>query len=128
MTERKMEQRRQQIHNLQKYYGMIPRDDSKLTRLFINSQTDETADAIAKELVATHFLYSNTLYGEMIETYMKQAAKRLRQMYPELSWKDTWKIMQFFGPISLKLLMISRCLVQIPERLTEIADSTASTA
>ena len=74
-------------------------------------------EVVARELMATDYIYKVTLYGEMIEEYMRKLASRLRARHTGLSWTKTWEIVRFYGPLSLKLLMLLSCNAIIPERL-----------
>ena len=105
------------LHEWQRHYNMSPRDDSALTRRFVRGEIDWPVDMVARELMATDFIYKATLYGEYIERYMRAMAHRLREEHPRLTWTQTWDIVQFYGPLSLKLLMLLQCEVQIPPHL-----------
>ena len=72
---------------------MTPRSDSQLTRLFADGHLgpDMTPEVVARELMATDFIYKNTLYGEVIEEYMRCVADALRATYG-LTWTSTWTI------------------------------------
>lgn len=104
------------LHEWQKFYNMSPRDDSRLTQRFVSGELMWPVDVVARELMATDFIYKNTLYGEVIEDYMRRMAVRLRSQHV-LTWTDTWNIVRFYGPLSLKLLMLLECNVRIPEKL-----------
>ena len=105
---------RSAVHAWQRYYGMEPREDSQLTARFVRGELGPTtADVIARELVCTDFLYQNTLYGEVIEDFMRSVAGSLRQKYG-LEWGDTWHIVRFYGPVALKLMMMSACGLRMP--------------
>ena len=110
------EERRSLLHSWQRYYGMEPRNDSRLTRMYVNGEIIDTPDAVARELMATDFIYKTTLYGEVIEQFLRGLAERLRNEY-RLTWTETWEIVQFYGPIGLKLLMAMRCQAVIPEQM-----------
>ena len=105
------------VHAWQRHYRMEPRMDSKLTGLFAAGQLAPhvTADVIARELVATDYVYKSTLYGELIEEFMRGVAARLRAVYPNLSWPATWHIVRFYGPIALRLMCLSATGLRIPE-------------
>lgn len=118
MTTMDVEQRRLALlHEWQAFYNMTPRGDSALTRRFVSGELTWPVDVVARELMATHFLYQSTLYGEYLEEYMRWMAIRLRQGHPNLSWSDTWTIVRFYGPLTLKLYMILQCGVRIPQAL-----------
>jgi len=108
------------LHAWQRYYNMEPRDDSKLTRLFVEGKVDWPVDVVARELMATDFIYKNTLYGEVIEEFMRGVADRLKRKH-RLSWTATWDVVRFYAPIALKLMLLDRCGVRIPEALGNAA-------
>jgi len=108
------------LHAWQRYYNMEPRDDSKLTRLFVEGKVDWPVDVVARELMATDFIYKNTLYGEVIEEFMRGVADRLKRKHG-LSWTATWDVVRFYAPIALKLILLDRCGVRIPEALGNAA-------
>ena len=111
--------RLEQVHYWQRVYNMKPRDDSQLTKRFVNGEIDWPPDVVARELMATDYIYKETLYGEIIEEYMRGMASRLRARHPQLSWSKTWELVKFYGPISLKLLMLLSCNGSIPEKLSQ---------
>ena len=74
------------------------------------------ADQVARELVCTDFIYKQTLYGEVIEEFLRAVATRLRRRH-RLSWTATWTIVRFYGPTALKLMCLSGCGLRMPERL-----------
>jgi hypothetical protein len=108
-----------QVTNLQKKYGMEPRDDSILTKKFANGNTTLTAEEVAKELVCVDFIYKNTLYGEFIEDYMRELASLIKCKY-KLSWDDTWELARFYGPTSLKLM----CLISSQQNIPNFSNYT----
>lgn len=111
------EERREMVRQWQKEYNMIPRNDSKLTEMFANGETGGmTAQEIARELVATDFIYKHTLYGETIEEFLRQVASRVKEEH-NLSWTSTWNIVRFYGPIALKLICLLQTNTCIPNRL-----------
>ena len=118
MTPLEHEDRVQQVHAWQRHYRMEPRTDSRLTVLFARGELPETVDAftVARELIATEFIYKNTLYGELIETDMRCVAHKIRRTY-KLSWKSTWELVRFYAPIALKLMCVSSTGVHVPEFL-----------
>ena len=111
-------ERRAELHAWQRFYGMEPRDDSHLTNQYVKGMVCEPADCVARELVATDYVYKNTLYGEVIEIFLRQVADRVRKRYT-LSWKSTWAIVRFYGPIALRLMCMSSAglRIQIPNAL-----------
>lgn len=106
-----------EVHAWQRHYNMEPRDDSKLTQLYADGQLWMTADQVARELLATDFIYKHTLYGELIEEFLRLVADKLRERHPGLSWTATWHIVRFYGPIALKLMCLSSTGARIPDRM-----------
>ena len=119
------EERRDAVYAAQYRLGMTPRNDSVLTERYAMGQTLDfghvTADEIARELMATDFIYKNTLYGEVIQDFMRDAAETLRDMYG-LSWSAAWKIIRAYAPNALKLMMLSASGVRIPGRVCDADD------
>ena len=108
------DERTAEVHEWQRYYNMIPRGDSKLTMLYANGHTDMRPDEVARELLATDFLYKFTLYENLIQEFMRYVADKLRTRY-SLSWSATWSITRFYAPIALKLMCLSSTGHFIPE-------------
>lgn len=79
-----------------------------------------TSQEVARELMATDFIYKNTLYGEVIEDFMREVAMNLREMH-NISWTATWTIVRAYAPMALKLMMLSSSSLTIPERLQDDA-------
>lgn len=117
------------IQSLQRAYGMEPRDDSKLTQLYARGDAPWGAEEVARELVCTDFLFSQTLYGQLLEDYMRGVAGRLRARHgARLAWGDTWRIVTFYAPIALKLQMVQCTGVRMPQlglRVTRSVDQCA---
>lgn len=113
-----MDERREEVWTAQRRLGMVPRSDSRLTELFAQGELPPfmTADVVARELMCTDFVYKETLYGELIEEYMRCVAKHLRDTY-QLSWSATWNVTRFYAPIALKLMCVSSSGIRIPERM-----------
>ena len=111
--------RKDMVQRWQLYYNMTPRSDSRLTHMFANQELDVsvTADQVARELLATDFIYKNTLYGDMIQDFLRRVADELREVHPDLSWTDTWDIVRFYGPHALKLMCISASGIRIPQHM-----------
>lgn len=109
--------RREEVHRWQQYYNMRPRDDSRLTELYATGQCTWSAHEVARELVATHFVFTETFYGELIEEFMRRVASCLRETY-SLSWNATWDIVRAYAPIALKLLSVQSMGVRIPVKLS----------
>lgn len=105
------------LHAWQRFYNMEPRGDSALTRLYVDGRVQWSVDEVARELMSTDFIYKHTLYGELIEEYMRAMAARLRSLQPELTWSKTWELVRFYGPFTLKLYMLVMCRACIPERM-----------
>ena len=102
------------VHEWQLYYNMEPRTDSQLTELFANGQVPMSPDCVARELMATDFIYKHTLYGEVIEEYLRRIAWEIKHRY-QLSWTATWNIVRFYGPIALKIT----CLIMTGSRIPQ---------
>lgn len=109
------QQRLEEVHHWQRMYKMTPRSDSRLTQRYVKGEIAWRADEVARELLATDYLYKQTLYGECLEEYMRAVAHTLRQRFPRLTWSETWTIVQFYGPLSLKLLMMLSCQGCVPQ-------------
>jgi hypothetical protein len=106
----------------QRHYGMEPRDDSRLTRLFADGLVAMPPDMVARELLATDYIYKRTMYGELMPTFLRRVADRLRAAHPKLSWTATWDIVRFYGPIALKLMCITATGERIPDRMPADAE------
>ena len=104
-----------EVHTWQRHYGMEPRNDSRLTQQYaVGALGATTASEVARELVATDYIYKATLYGEVIEGFMRHVANDLRAKYPDLSWGACWEIVRFYGPIALKLICVESAGICIP--------------
>lgn len=115
-------ERRAQVHAWQRHYNMEPRDDSRLTELYAAGETGAmTAHEVARELVATDYVYRATLYGEVIEAFMRRVAERLRAAHPGLSWAGTWTVVRAYAPIALRLMCVRSAGVAIPARMPDAA-------
>jgi hypothetical protein len=110
-------EKRKEVHDIQLSLNMQPRKDSRLTEMFVSGNTQLSAGEVARELIATEFIYRNTLYGEIIEVFLRKCALRLREDFC-ISWKATWSIIRFYGPIALKLMCLDRSGLRIPDRLS----------
>jgi len=110
--------RREHVRAAQRQLNMTPRDDSRLTELFANGQLPPymSAEVVARELMCTDFIYKNTLYGEVIQDYMRAVAGSLRDTY-KLSWDATWNITRFYAPIALKLMCVSSSGIRVPNAM-----------
>ena len=102
----------QEVHDYQRFLGMEPRDDSKLTLMYAEGKTDMSAQEVARELMAVDYIFKHTLYGEFIEEYMRRVAKHVKQTY-KLTWADTWVIVRIYAPTALKL----QCLLATGQRI-----------
>jgi hypothetical protein len=113
------EARLNEVREAQCKLNMTPRSDSRLTQMYARGElpTYMTANVVARELMCTDFIYKNTLYGEVIEEYMRLVAARLRSTY-DLSWKATWDLVRFYAPIALKLMCTSSSGVRVPEAMS----------
>ncbi len=110
MTE--YDQRVNEVMEYQKKFGMVPRTDSYLTKKYGNKETEYSAEEVAKELVCVNYIFTNTLYGEFQEDYMRELAKLVKNRY-KITWTNAWEIVKYYGPISLKLM----CLISAQERI-----------
>lgn len=108
--------RKADVHFHQRLLNMEPRDDSTLTEMYARGELYMTSQEVARELMATDFIYKNTLYGEIIEEFMREVATNLREMH-NISWGATWTIVRAYAPTALKLMMLSASGMKIPERL-----------
>lgn len=109
------DERADEVRAWQLRYGMTPRQDSKLTDLYARGELPLAADEVARELVATDYVFQNTLYGDVIEDFMREVAQRLRACHPGLSWNATWKIVRAYAPNALKLMCVSSAGIRIPD-------------
>ncbi len=73
--------------------------------------------------MCTDYIFKNTLYGEVIEDYMRAVAALLRDTY-KLSWDATWNITRFYAPIALKLMCVSSSSVRIPNAMEDVSSCT----
>ena len=117
-TEGWYQARKDEVHAFQRAYNMTPRSDSRLTELYAHGKTRLSAREVARELMATHYIYKVTLYGESIEQYMRAVAQRIRDRY-QISWSATWEVTRKFAPNALKLIMLLATGTRIPERLPD---------
>lgn len=108
-----------EVQDWQRYYNVEPRSDSRLTLLYASGQLGQhvTADAVARELLCTDYIYKHTLYGEVLEVFMRRVADRLRTYHESLSWTATWEIVRFYAPIALKLMCVSSAGCTIPDQM-----------
>lgn len=118
MDETCVARRRDAVHAAQRSLNMAPRDDSRLTELFARGELAPhmTPEVVARELMCTDFVYQHTLYGELIQDYMRCVANALRERYC-ISWSATWDVVRFYAPIALKLMCVSSCGVRMPPKL-----------
>ena len=105
-----------EVHHHQRLLNMVPRTDSRLTEAYARGEVSISAHEVARELMATDFIFKNTIYGEIIEEFMRRVSERLRDTY-ELSWTSTWTIVRAYAPNALKLMLISASGLRIPDRL-----------
>ena len=106
------------LHDWQRFYGMHPRPvaESRLTKLYLERKVGWPVEMIARELVATHFIYQTTLYGEVIEEFMREVAQYVKKTY-KIPWGDVWRIVRIYAPPALKLIMLRNTGQRIPESL-----------
>lgn len=117
----------QEVQSWQTRYHMTPRRDSRLTEKYARGELDAcwTADVVARELCCTDFIFKQTLYGEMIEVFLRQVAARVHRDY-RISWTQTWNIVQFYGPIALKILCLERCGIAMPQLTPSDANESSN--
>ena len=99
------------VHALQKMYGMEPRQDSKLTLAYARGESEPeyaTAEAVAHELVMVDRIYKTTLYSAIIEDVMRGIANRLKNEIKYLTWTESWNIVRFYAPTILKLYCLRK--------------------
>lgn len=118
MNDREQLARLHELHAWQHHYNMTPRSDSKLTDLFVAGQLRQSADEVARELMATDFIFQHTLYGELSPEFFRAVAHRLRSKH-NLSWKATWDVVRFYAPLALKLLCLGHAGLRIPQRMPD---------
>lgn len=104
----------------QRHYNMEPRSDSRLTQMFADGAIALHADEVARELMATDFIYKHTLYEQLIEEFMRKIAAYVHKTY-RISWTATWNIVRFYGPIAIKLICLLNSGRQIPARMPDEA-------
>jgi hypothetical protein len=97
--------------------NMEPRADSSLTEMYARGEVHMSAEEVARELMATDFIYKNTFYGEVIEDFMRGVAEQLRYIHAPLSWTSTWTIVRAYAPSALKLMLLSGTGMRIPNAL-----------
>lgn len=99
------------VHTLQKIYGMEPRQDSKLTLAYARGETEPeyaTAEAVAHELVMVDRIYKTTLYSAIIEDVMRGIANRLKKEVKHITWTEAWNVVRFYAPTILKLYCLRK--------------------
>ena len=118
MDEREMS--REDVRRAQRRLNMTPREDSRLTELYVQGALPSymTADVVARELMCTDYIYKHSLYGELIEEYMRLVADKLRSTY-NLSWNATWDVTRFYAPMALKLMCVSSSGIHIPDAMPD---------
>lgn len=111
-----LERRRSLDGELQKLH-VVRRCDSALASAFISGalNCDDPA-AIARELKATDFIFTNSLYGELSDGFHKAVANKIKKQY-RITWTSVWTITKFYARVALKLIMVINCGLRIPERL-----------
>lgn len=107
--------RREEVRACQRALHMEPRADSRLTEMYARGEVHMSAAEVARELLATDFIYKNTLYEEVIEEFMRGVAKRLRAEHRPLNWTATWTIVRAYAPTALKLMLLDSAGLRIPE-------------
>ena len=107
------QKKKNEILNLQKMFGMEPRNDSVLTEKYAKGETERDAMSIVTELICVDYIYRETLYDCLLEDYMRILAGFLKNKY-KLTWTDTWNIVRFYGPESLKIMCVVSTDKKIP--------------
>ena len=90
------EERIRLVHEWQQVYNMEPRADSKHRDVREWPSREHGADQVARELMATDYLYKHTLYGDLIEEFLRRVAAVVREQHG-LSWTATWNVARFYG-------------------------------
>lgn len=120
------ETRVMEVQAWQRYYGMEPRTDSRLTFMYANGDVPWHPAEVARELVATDYIFKHTLYSEVIQEFMRHVAAELRRRYA-LSWTATWEIVRFYAPPALKLLSLLTTGTRIPPVAVAVPNPAAGT-
>ena len=110
------------VHSWQRHYNMQPRSDSRLTELYADGHVLMAPDQVARELLATDYIYKYTLYGETIEEFLRHVALAVKQQY-SLTWTAPWDIVRFYGPIMLKIICLLTTDCRIPERMPDSSEA-----
>ena len=79
-----------------------------LSKRFIEGDTDLSLEEVTQELLATDFIFQNTLYGELSEDFFRAFAGHLVKKQ-HLSWTSAWEVTRFYAPTVLKLLCLDCC-------------------
>ena len=103
-----------EVKEYQLKYGMQPRNDSRLTTLYKSGMlTLLSPDQVARELVATDYIFSNTAYRTDLEQFLRNVAQMLHSSY-RLSWKHVWETVRFYGPIAFKIICLRNAQLRLP--------------
>lgn len=103
-----VQERVTEIHQLQRHFGMEPRDDSILTLQYAIGQLNShvRGESIAKELVIVDRIHKQTAYSSILEETMRKVTNFMHEKYPFIMWGDLWKITRFYLTEIIKLYCI----------------------
>ena len=109
------------LHAHQRYIGMHPRRDSRLSIDYAKGNVHWMYThpmVVAEELYIIDDLYRSTLYGNIIEEVMRLVAAHYKDKY-NASWSETWRIVRFHVPLMLKMYCIEVFQKRVPAFDTE---------
>lgn len=113
-----------EVHALQRRFGMEPRDDSTLTLSYATGKiSNATALEVTKELVIVDRIHKKTSYAAVLEEVMRKITYFLKERYPHISWTDMWSISRFYIPEMVKLYCIR---MQFADKLFEFSPSSTT--
>lgn len=103
-----VQQRLVDVHEIQRQFGMEPRDDSILTLQYVTGQINSQVSAvsIAKELVVVDRIHNQTAYSSILEETMRKVTNFMHDRFPAIKWGDLWRITRFYLPEIVKLYCI----------------------
>lgn len=109
------DERLQLLQRIQKIWGMTPRNDSTLTKKYVEGSLEPSWNAfsVAHELVCVDAIYKTTRYEEVIEDTMRDLFAHLSAY--KLPPGETWKIVRKYGPDIIKLYCLHESGQQLPE-------------
>ena len=106
-----IESRRAEVHALQQEMGMQPRSDSRLTEMYARGEADPeywNAHVVAHELVMVDRIHRETIYGAILEQYLRYLADASHRAHPRIPWSELWRIVRFYGTPMLKLYALRK--------------------